>query len=340
MGNPPGCAESTAFTWNAPGFTQHQCDVIAWLEQIDLDSQYSCPVSNPAQPRAQKTFIALAIAQAAIVVSGGLVRLTGSGLGCPTWPKCTSGSYTPRASSLHGYHTVIEFSNRMVTFLLIALSITALFYAYDEARRGSNPGLVKLAWIQVGGIFAQALLGGVTVLTKLNPLPVAGHFLLSMGLIAGALALVIKSRPIEVFSPLRSEIAHLNSLLLLMATIVVTLGTLVTGSGPHAGDATAKRFPFDPRTVSFLHADVVIAFCGLALAIWLALRLTHADARVVHSAQLVIFFIVIQGAIGYTQYFTKLPEALVAFHLIGVDCVWVSTCLLYARIKRAGVLQD
>jgi cytochrome c oxidase assembly protein subunit 15 len=266
--------------------------------------------------------------------------LTGSGLGCPTWPKCTNASYTPRTSSLHGYHTVIEFSNRMVTFLLIALSITALFYAYDEARRGSNPGLVKLAWIQVGGIFAQALLGGVTVLTKLNPLPVAGHFLLSMALIAGALALVIKSRPLEALAPLKSEIVHLNKILLLLAGLVITLGTLVTGSGPHAGDTAAKRFPFDPRTVSFLHADVVIAFCGLAVAIWLALRLTHADTRIINSAQLVIIFILIQGAIGYTQYFTKLPEALVALHLLGADCVWVSTCLLFARIKNAGITNE
>ena len=118
------------------------------------------------------------------------------------------------------------------------------------------------------------------------------------------------------------------------------LGTLVTGSGPHAGDAAAKRFGFDPRTVSFLHADVVIAFCGLALAIWLALRLTHADRRLINSAQLVLASIIIQGAIGYTQYFTKLPEALVALHLLGADVVWISTCLLYARIKRAGVETD
>jgi cytochrome c oxidase assembly protein subunit 15 len=297
-------------------------------------------VSNPAQSRAQKTFIALAIGQAVIVITGGLVRLTGSGLGCPTWPKCTNSSYTPEASSLHGYHTVIEFTNRMVTFVLVALAIAALIYALNEKRRRGNPGLVKLASIQVGGIVAQALLGGITVLTKLNPIPVAGHFLLSMGLIAGALSLVVKSRPTEVFAPLRIEIVRLNSLLLLMAALVISLGTLVTGSGPHAGDAAAKRFPFDPRTISFLHADVVIAFCGVALAIWLALRLTHADRRIVRSAQVVIIIIIIQGAIGYTQYFTKLPEALVSLHLIGADAVWISTYLLFLRVKRAGVYRE
>jgi cytochrome c oxidase assembly protein subunit 15 len=297
-------------------------------------------VSHPAQSRAQKTFIALAIGQAVIVITGGLVRLTGSGLGCPTWPKCTNSSYTPEASSLHGYHTVIEFTNRMVTFVLVALAIAALIYALNEKRRRGNPGLVKLASIQVGGIVAQALLGGITVLTKLNPIPVAGHFLLSMGLIAGALSLVVKSRPTEVFAPLRIEIVRLNSLLLLMAALVISLGTLVTGSGPHAGDAAAKRFPFDPRTISFLHADVVIAFCGVALAIWLALRLTHADRRIVRSAQVVIIIIIIQGAIGYTQYFTKLPEALVSLHLIGADAVWISTYLLFLRVKRAGVYRE
>ena len=225
----------------------------------------------------------------------------------------------------------------MVTFVLVALALAALYFAINESRRRANLGLVKLAWVQVAGIFAQALLGGVTVLTKLNPIPVAGHFLLSMALIGGAVALVIKSRPIEEFAPVRSEVRRLNSLLLLIVALVITLGTLVTGSGPHAGDAAAKRFGFDPQTVSFLHADMVIAFCGLALAIWLALRLTHADRRLIKSAQLVLASIIIQGAIGYTQYFTKLPEALVAVHLLGADVVWISTCLLYARIKRAGV---
>ena len=225
----------------------------------------------------------------------------------------------------------------MVTLALIALALAAFFFAIDESRRSSTPGLVTLAGFQVAGIFGQALLGGVTVLTKLNPLPVAGHFLLSIALIGGAIALVIKSRPIEEFAPVRSEVRRLNSLLLLIAALVIMLGTLVTGSGPHAGDAAAKRFGFDPRTISFLHADVVIAFCGLALAIWLALRLTHADHRLIKSAQLLLASIIIQGAIGYTQYFTKLPEALVAVHLLGADVVWISTCLLYARIKRAGV---
>lgn len=225
----------------------------------------------------------------------------------------------------------------MVTFILIALAFTALYYAIDERRRSGNKGLTRLAWIQVGGIFGQALLGGVTVLTKLNPLPVAGHFLLSLALIAGALALVSKSRPQEEFAPVRSELGRLNSLLIFLAAAVVTVGTLVTGSGPHAGDASAKRFPFDPRTVSFLHADLVIAFAGVALALWLALRLTHSDARLIGSAQLVIVFILVQGAIGYTQYFTKLPEALVALHLVGADAVWISTWLLHARIRRAGV---
>jgi cytochrome c oxidase assembly protein subunit 15 len=228
----------------------------------------------------------------------------------------------------------------MVTFVLVALALAALYFAINESRRRANLGLVKLAWVQVAGIFAQALLGGVTVLTKLNPIPVAGHFLLSMALIGGAVALVIKSRPIEEFAPVRSEVRSLNLLLLLIAALVITLGTLVTGSGPHAGDAAAKRFGFDPRTVSFLHADMVIAFCGLALAIWLALRLTHSDRRLIKSAQFVLASIIIQGAVGYTQYFTKLPEALVAVHLLGADVVWISTCLLYARIKRADVEAD
>jgi len=224
----------------------------------------------------------------------------------------------------------------MVTFILVALALAALIFAIDEVKKGSSKKLIKLAVIQVAGVFGQALLGGITVLTKLNPLPVAGHFLLSIALITGAIALVRESRPVEQFAPVRKEIRQLNLVLLIMAALVVTLGTLVTGSGPHAGDASAKRFPFDPRTISFLHADLVIAFCGLTLAVWLALRVTHADSRIIESAQLLITFILSQGAIGYTQYFTKLPEALVALHLIGAECVWISTYLLYSRIKRAG----
>lgn len=294
----------------------------------------------PAKSAAQRTFLALAIAQGAIVLSGGLVRITGSGLGCPTWPKCTKDSYTPRSGSPSGYHTIIEFSNRLVTFILIGLAVASLIFAINESRRRANRGLVLLAAIQVAGIFGQAVLGGIAVLTKLNPLPVAGHFLLSIGLIAVSVELVLRSRPDEGFKPVRSEILHLSTGLIVVAALVLTLGTLVTGSGPHAGDAAAKRFPFDPRTISFLHADVVIAFCGIALALWLALRITHADQRIINSAQVLIGLIILQGLIGYTQYFTKLPEALVAVHLLGAVCVWVATYLLVIRIRRAGTVSS
>ncbi len=271
------------------------------------------------------------------MISGGLVRLTGSGLGCPTWPKCTKDSYTPRAGSLTGYHTIIEFSNRLVTFILVGLAAASLIFAINESRRRANRGLVLLASIQVAGIFGQAVLGGIAVLTKLNPLPVAGHFLLSIGLIAVSVELVLRSRPREESEPVRSEISYLSTALIVTAALVLTLGTLVTGSGPHAGDAAAKRFAFDPRTIAFLHADAVIAFCGMALALWLALRITHADQRIINSAQVLIGFIILQGTIGYIQYFTKLPEALVALHLLGAICVWVAVYLLFFRIRRAGI---
>jgi len=268
--------------------------------------------------------------QSAIVFTGALVRITGSGLGCSTWPECTPGSYTPTSDQPEApLHAWIEFGNRLLTFILL-INALALMFTILKSGRGE---LRKLGALQIVGILAQGVLGGVTVLTALNPATVAAHFLLSIILIAGALSLRQRAHgksPIEItLIPLVSKLIWLH---LLLTALVIFAGTIVTGSGPHAGDSAAERFNLDSRTMAWLHADLVIALLGVSIALLIAIRLGLAGvARQVLSGRIQIFLIIAlaQGGIGYIQYFTKLPEALVAAHIIGSIAVWLSAWNLF-----------
>ena len=268
--------------------------------------------------------------QSAIVFTGALVRITGSGLGCSTWPECTPGSYTPTSDQPEApLHAWIEFGNRLLTFILL-INALALMFTILKSGRGE---LRKLGALQIVGILAQGVLGGVTVLTALNPATVAAHFLLSIILIAGALSLRQRAHgksPIEItLIPLVSKLIWLH---LLLTALVIFAGTIVTGSGPHAGDSAAERFNLDSRTMAWLHADLVIALFGVSIALLIAIRLGLAGvAHQVLSGRIQIFLIIAlaQGGIGYIQYFTKLPEALVAAHIIGSIAVWLSAWNLF-----------
>jgi len=268
--------------------------------------------------------------QSAIVFTGALVRITGSGLGCSTWPECTPGSYTPTSDQPEApLHAWIEFGNRLLTFILL-INALALMFTILKSGRGE---LRKLGALQIVGILAQGVLGGVTVLTALNPATVAAHFLLSIILIAGALSLGQRAHgksPIEItLIPLVSKLIWLH---LLLTALVIFAGTLVTGSGPHAGDSAAERFNLESRTMAWIHADLVIALLGVSIALLIAIRLGLAGvARQVLSGRIQIFLIIAlaQGGIGYIQYFTKLPEALVAAHIIGSIAVWLSAWNLF-----------
>jgi heme a synthase len=268
--------------------------------------------------------------QSAIVFTGALVRITGSGLGCSTWPECTPGSYTPTSDQPEApLHAWIEFGNRLLTFVLL-INALALMFTILKSGRGE---LRKLGALQILGILAQGVLGGVTVLTALNPATVAAHFLLSIILIAGALSLRQRAHgksPIEItLIPLVSKLIWLH---LLLTSLVLIAGTIVTGSGPHAGDSAAERFNLDSRTMAWIHADLVIALLGVSIALLIAIRLGLAGvARQVLSGRIQIFLIIAlaQGGIGYIQYFTKLPEALVAAHIIGSIAVWLSAWNLF-----------
>ncbi len=262
---------------------------------------------------------ALLTLQAGLVLTGGAVRLTGSGLGCPTWPECTAGSYTPVPHQAEGQlHAWIEFGNRLLTFALIAVALAVLAHVLITKRRD----LRLLALGQVLGILGQGVLGGITVLTNLHPLPVAGHLLLSIILIAGAASIYDRrNSTVERVKAAEQLTANLSQAHIYLSFAVIVLGTLVTGSGPHAGDLQARRFGFDIRTVAWIHADAVIALLGLTLALYIAAR-----ANQIHRRRIAIFAIIAlaQGAIGYIQYFTGIPEIIVAAHLLGATLVWIA----------------
>jgi len=284
---------------------------------------------------AGKVFGLLVFCQIAIVVTGGAVRLTGSGLGCPTWPECTPGSYTPVPHQVEGQlHAWIEFGNRILTFVLLLCALIALIISIRVSKNAVMKSRVRLlAALQVIGIFGQGVLGGITVLTDLNPIPVAGHFLLSIFLISGAISLryeivgIIKQKADGI-------VATLMPVLIWLTLLVLIAGTVVTGSGPHAGDENAKRFGFDTRVVSWIHADLVIALIVLTLVLWLITRVSQN--KVIHRYLSIFLSISLsQGLIGYIQYFTGLPELIVAAHLLGATLVWASAWSLI-KVSQSG----
>ena len=296
--------------------------------------------SQAVGPVTRRIFWAGVFAQCGIVVTGAAVRLTSSGLGCPTWPDCAGGSIVPVRTQPQGYHRFIEFGNRLLTFVLVLVLVACLVAAWRHRPR--RRPLVVLAALGCGGILAQALLGGITVLTGLNPWAVSAHFLLSTGLIALAVALLERGADAGDAPPVlrvRPELRTLAWVLVAAAFVVVTLGTVVTGSGPHSGDGRVPaRFPFDPRSVSWLHADSVLLFVGLVVALLLGLRLTGADRDVRRRAWFLAAVVVAQGAIGYTQYFLGVPAGLVAVHVLGACVVWFATLrVLFATRTRAAV---
>jgi len=256
--------------------------------------------------------------QAALVVTGGAVRLTGSGLGCPTWPECTPGSYTPVPHQAEPVLNVwIEFGNRMLTFALVLAALVVVIAVLRSGRKD----LRALAAGQFLGIFGQGVLGGITVLTDLNPIPVAGHLLLSMILIAGATSIHVRR-----FAP--SENVERTTLIkrLALAHVVITflvmiLGTIVTGSGPHAGDIKAQRFNFDIRSVAILHADAVIFLFGLTLALYVATGTSTETKRKLRTFTIIALG---QGLIGYVQYFMGVLAILVGLHLLGASILWIA----------------
>jgi heme a synthase len=280
------------------------------------------------------------IANAALVVTGAAVRLTGSGLGCPTWPKCTDQSYT--TTSAMGVHGVIEFGNRIIGVALGLITLACFLAAVLERPRRRS--LVLLSVIALFTVPAQAVLGGITVLTKLNPWVVGLHFLLSMGLIVAAWALWRRcfegDGPAQPLVP--AAIRLLGRLTAAAALAVIVAGVVVTGSGPHAGDANAKRNDLDPQMVAQFHADLVFLLIGLSAALWLALRAVAAPHQVVRAAITLLVVELAQGLIGFVQYFTHLPVLLVGAHMLGATLVWIAALavLWSLRVRPVPVPEE
>lgn len=274
------------------------------------------------QTQAWLTGLALAsvVANVVIVVTGGAVRLTDSGLGCPTWPSCTDSSLTPtRQYAIHG---VIEFTNRQLTFVLAVIAVATWLVAMALRRER------VLATVAALGIPAQAVLGGLTVLTHLNPWLVAAHFLLSMAIIAVTFTLWWRLRERAPVSRLPAPARLLVWVTTAATALVLVVGTVVTGSGPHAGDkdadGTVHRTGLDVSSMSQLHADLVMVLIGLTAGLLAAVLALGASASIRRAAAVLLAVELAQGVIGYTQYFLDVPPLLVAAHMLGACLVWVA----------------
>ncbi len=255
--------------------------------------------------------------QALLVLTGGAVRVTGSGLGCPTWPECTADSYTPVEGQAEGaFHAWIEFGNRLLTFLLFFAAVAVVVLVIRARRRD----LRLLALSQVGGIFGQAILGGITVLTKLNPFAVASHFILSIILIAAAYSLLIRARAERLVDPIRVPFIQIHTAL---SFLVIAVGALVTGAGPHAGDSETPRLNIAITTITGIHGYLVVIL--LALTIFGIYK--KFDGYAVDAQRYLIIFLAFalaQGVVGYAQYLLGVPEVLVIIHLLGSSLLWIA----------------
>jgi cytochrome c oxidase assembly protein subunit 15 len=270
--------------------------------------------------------IVAAVLLGAIVVTGAAVRLTGSGLGCSTWPRCTSTSLVAPAS----YHALVEFINRVVT-TLVGIFV-ALVAVAALVRRPRRHDLTWLSWSLVAGFIGQAVIGGLSVLFDLAPPWVMAHFLLSMLLLWAALVLVHRADPDWHAGPpqARVELVRLGRLLAAVAGVVLFLGTVTTGTGPHAGDGShhVKRLPFALERVTQLHADSALLLTGLIVATLFAVRLTDTTSVVRRRANWIAIAVGVQVAIGYTQYFLNLPSSVVELHVAGATVLWCATIWL------------
>ncbi|MEY5144717.1 MAG: hypothetical protein RL745_78 [Actinomycetota bacterium] len=314
----------------------------------------SAHLSNPRQASAwawtRRWAWASLIAQMLIVVTGAFVRVTASGLGCPTWPECMPGSYTPVTVPETVYHAWVEFGNRLLTFAVAVTAIGALT-SYIVARRRQalpqgfaiSPIAALLAASALIGTAAQAVVGGISVLTGLSPTWVAAHFLLS------AVILIAQTRYVAIFQLIPQEgineqqgwIARRTWLPVVMcvsAGITVVLGTVVTGSGPHAGDINVThRFPLDPRIATMIHSIAAAVLVGTTSFAFL--KRAQIPVMLRRSATALIILQCCQGLLGFAQYQAGLPPLMVVAHVALAVSIWVG-CLRFAWLWRAVSVSD
>jgi cytochrome c oxidase assembly protein subunit 15 len=295
----------------------------------------AAPAGHPGPTRRPWLLIlawACLVTNIVIVLTGGAVRLTASGLGCPTWPQCSDGAFVAHSSL--GIHGAIEFGNRLLTFVLAAVVVATFVCAWWLQRADRT-----VRWLTVAvalTIPLQAVVGGITVLTGLNPWIVSSHFLVSMAIVALCTVLVRRvGRPdLAVGEPVRS-VRLAGWLPAFAAAAVLAAGTVVTGSGPHAGDAGAARNGLTPAAVSQLHADLVFLLLGLTVG---ALLVGHAASRpgIRRAAAILLGVELIQAVIGFVQYVTGLPIVLVDLHLLGAALLTAAATDLVLTARRGG----
>ncbi|NYG55793.1 cytochrome c oxidase assembly protein subunit 15 [Nocardioides perillae] len=293
---------------------------------------------RPDRPVAGRLLVPLAVADLVanvlIVVTGGAVRLTASGLGCPTWPRCTEESYVAHGEL--GLHGAIEFGNRLLTFVLAAVAVATLVAAWRAVGRpGRGDRRVTLLALAVFlGIPAQGVLGGVTVLTDLNPWVVSLHFMLSMVLIVLCTWLLdaVRGRPRAAAGRASARLA-LGAFAL--GWVALYLGTVVTGSGPHSGDLESRRTGLDPQLLSHVHAWSVYVLVATTVALLVVAR-RRGEVALASAAGALLVLELAQGAVGFVQYFTGLPEVLVGVHMLGAALLASGTAWVLLRTRARG----
>lgn len=288
---------------------------------------------TPTPRTVQRAALAALVMAVLIVVTGGAVRLTGSGLGCPTWPKCTDDSLT--ATSEMGLHGAIEFGNRMLTYVLCAAVGWAIIAARSE--KPHRRGLTRLGWAQFWIVMSNAVLGGIVVLVGLNPYTVAAHFVATSALIA--VATVMWQRTREGDSAPRPlvgrAVRQLVWVLVGASVLLILVGTVVTGAGPHAGDSSeVERMPLDWENVTKLHAVLAWIVVTLTFALWFVLKAVDAPKGPLNRTRDLFLVLLAQGVIGYVQYFTDLPEILVGLHMLGSAVTWIAVLRVALALRE------
>jgi cytochrome c oxidase assembly protein subunit 15 len=282
------------------------------------------------------------ICTAGIIATGAAVRLSESGLGCPDWPQCTRGSLVAAHSAGDPmFHTWIEFGNRLVTIAITLIAVVVFIAAWRFRPGGRRRrDLVWLAAAQPAGIVAQAVLGGIVVLTQLNPGMVALHFLASVAVLAAAVALQVRCT--ESLAPARSlvraDLRLLGYAVVAAVALMLAAGTVVTGTGPLAGAGAVPRFHLPLTGATQFHADIGWLLGGLAVSLAVGLRLTGAPAPAVRLGWALLGLIGLQGVIGYFQYFTGLPAGLVWVHVCGSTLIWIAALRLMFALRDRGSL--
>ncbi|MDJ1133128.1 COX15/CtaA family protein [Streptomyces iconiensis] len=308
------------------------------LELVRNPIAYIAARWTPTQRTLQRAAFTALLMSVFIVVTGGAVRLTGSGLGCDTWPKCSSESLT--ATSEMGIHGAIEFGNRMLTWVLSA-AVGWTIIAVRSAKP-ARKGLSKLAWAQFWLVMSNGIVGGVTVLTELNPYTVAGHFIAATALLTVTTVTWLRTR--EGDAPPRplvgKPVKKLGAALVFFSACLVVAGTVVTGAGPHAGDSSeVPRMPVEVKLAAQTHATFAWIVVVLAVALWFILRAMDAPAGPRRVTGAFVLVLLSQGVIGYVQYFTDMPELLVGLHLLGSTLVWAGVLHVVLSMRERGLPQ-